>query len=75
MTPDTLVLPNYSVVLPRDMKTTREESEEIMEPTIQKRHEDTERGLSALSIVQHEISFFNYSYPANGENNYCIRQV
>ena len=32
--PDTLVLPNCSVVLPRDMKTKREESEEIMEQTI-----------------------------------------
>ena len=57
MTPDTLVLPNYSVVLPRDMKTKREGSAEIMEPTIQKRHKDTERGLSALNIVQHKISF------------------
>ena len=34
MTPDILVLPNCSVVLPRDMKTKREESEEIMEQTI-----------------------------------------
>ena len=32
--PDTLVLPNCFAVLPRYMKTMREESEEIMEQTI-----------------------------------------